>query len=246
MTWGNRLRLTVGFIGVLLLVAACTLVFNQRRTEVTSTSASVQAQEYSVGTDYGGTVTKEFVQEGDRVRVGDRLFQVQSLQLQQAIDKGLVSRAGATEAYSLGADGLMTFTAAVAGTMADIGVKTGGFVQAGTELGTIDKADSLFVSSNFVLTPRDYERIRDGAEVDVELPNDHVLRGHVRKVAVQTNEDGNAKTTVEVASSSLHEGGWSGLNAPGTPVDATLHLRDDGPLAGVSDGFRGFLRQIGL
>ncbi|WIB13747.1 hypothetical protein [Curtobacterium sp. MCPF17_052] len=38
----------------------------------------------------------------------------------------------------------------------------------------------------------------------------------------------------------------SGVTSPGTPVDATLHLRDDGRLSGVTDGFRDFLRQIGL
>ena len=38
----------------------------------------------------------------------------------------------------------------------------------------------------------------------------------------------------------------SGLYRPGTPVVATLSLRDDGPLAGVSDSFRDFLRRMGL
>ena len=36
------------------------------------------------------------------------------------------------------------------------------------------------------------------------------------------------------------------LTKTGTPVVATLQLRDDGPLSGVSDGVFDFLRQIGL
>lgn len=246
MTWTNRLRLFLGFVGVVLLVAACTLVFNQRQTEVTSVAASIQAQEYAVGTDYGGTVTKEFVQEGDTVKVGDKLFEVQSLQLQQDIDNKIVSPDDTTSAYTLGPDGVMTFTAAVAGTMAKIDVKAGGYVQSGTELGTIDRANSLFVSSNFILTPRDYERISRGASVDLQLPNTTVLEGTVRQITVETDITGQAKTTVEVASTDLKDGAYSGLTMPGTPIDATLHLRDDGPLAGVSDGFHGFMRQIGL
>jgi multidrug resistance efflux pump len=246
MTWSNRLRLFLGLIAVVLVVAGCTLVFNQRQTAVTSMSASVQAQEYAVGTDYGGTVTREYVEEGDRVAVGDKLFQVQSLQLQQDIDNKVISPDDKNAAYTLGADGLMTFTAAVAGTMSNIGVKAGGYVQSGTQLATIDRANSLFVSSNFILTPRDYERISRGASVDLQLPNTTVLVGTVRKVSVETDVTGQAKTTVEVSSPELRDGAYSGLTAPGTPIDATLHLRDDGPLAGVSDGFHGFMRQIGL
>lgn len=101
MTWGNRLRLGIGFVVVLVLVAGFTLIFNQRQTEVTSTSASITAQEYAVGTDYGGTVTKAFVREGDTVAIGAPLFEVQSLQLQQDIDKGLISGTATTSAYTL-------------------------------------------------------------------------------------------------------------------------------------------------
>lgn len=125
-------------------------------------------------------------------------------------------------------------------------MKTGGYIQAGAELGTIDKLDSLSVTSSFTLTPRDYERINSGAIVDLQLPNAKVLEGRVRKVNVVTNDQGQAKTTVEVVSNALKSGGDDGLSAPGTPIEATLHLRDDGVLAGVADGFQGFIRQIGL
>ena len=54
------------------------------------------------------------------------------------------------------------------------------------------------------------------------------------------------KTTVDVESPELSASPSSGITSPGTPVDATLHLRDDGTLAGVTDAVRDFSRQIGL
>ena len=44
----------------------------------------------------------------------------------------------------------------------------------------------------------------------------------------------------------LVDGQYNGLVTDGTPVVARLTLRDDGPLAGVGDGFIDFLRRIGL
>ncbi|QWS33371.1 HlyD family efflux transporter periplasmic adaptor subunit [Curtobacterium aetherium] len=246
MTWTNRLRLYGGILVVLVVVAACTLVFNQRRSAVTSASAAISAQEYAVGTDYGGTVTEEYVEEGDTVREGQELMQVQSLQLAQDIRKGVVGSDTTTSAYEIERDGLITFKAEVSGTVAKLDVKAGGYVQAGSELGTIHKAKSLFVTSEFLVSPRDYGRISDGATVDLLLPNDRSIQGTVKNVSVVTDADGQAKTTVAVESPELSSSPSSGVTSPGTPVDATLHLRDDGRLAGVADGFRDFLRQIGL
>ncbi|NII41371.1 multidrug resistance efflux pump [Curtobacterium flaccumfaciens] len=246
MTWTNRLRLYGGILVVLVVVAACTLVFNQRQSAVASTSAAITAQEYAVGTDYGGTVTEEYVEEGDTVQEGEKLMQVQSLQLAQDIRKGVVGANTTTSAYEIAPDGLITFKAEVSGTVAKLDVKAGGYVQAGSELGTIHKAQSLFVTSEFLVSPRDYGRIADGATVDLLLPNDRSLEGTVKNVSVVTDGDGQAKTTVSVESPALSASPSSGVTSPGTPVDATLHLRDDGRLSGVTDGFRDFLRQIGL
>jgi multidrug resistance efflux pump len=246
MTWTNRLRLYGGIVLVLVLVAAGTLVFNQRRSAVTSSSAAISAQEYAVGTDYGGTVTEEYVEEGDTVHEGQRLMQVQSLQLAQDITKGVVGSDTTTSAYEIEPDGRITFKAEVSGTVAKLDVKAGGYVQAGSELGTIHKADSLFVTSSFLVSARDYGRITDGATVDLTLPNDRTIAGTVKSVSVVTDADGQAKTTVDVESRALSGAPSSGVTSPGTPVDATLHLRDDGRLAGVTDVFRDFLRQIGI
>lgn len=243
MTWASRLKLFSGIIVVVLLVACFTVIFTKRQSQVISTSASIQAVEYNIGTDYSGSITKQYVIDGDTVKKGDPLFTVKSLSVLQDVSSNLLSYD--STAYSVAADGTMTFKATVAGTVTDVKTKEGGFVQAGADLATIDAANSMYVLGQYTLTPRDYERIQSGAEVDLLLPNQTTLKGSVKKVTVQTVA-GEAQTNVEVASKYLVEGSASGLVTPGTPVTATLHLREDGMFAGVQDAMLAFVQKIGM
>ncbi len=243
MTWGNRFRLLLGLVVVVALVATFTLVFNQRQQQATSTSATIGADSYPVGTDYGGIVTRQYVQAGDSVTKGEKLFDVQSLRLQQDVAAGLVS--ATSSAYPVSRDGTATLVATVSGRIATIDVEQGAFAQAGAVLAHIDRTGSLYVRADFTLTARDYARISDGAAVQVLLPNQRAVQGKVGTIEVQT-VNGSAQSTIHVVSTQLVEGSDNGLVSPGTPVVATLQLRDDGILSGPSDAFADLLRKIGL
>jgi len=243
MTWINRLKLFGGLLAVVALVGAFTLVFNQRQNEVQSTSASITADSYTVGTDYGGTVTKQYVHTGDRVKPGQKLFKVRSLSLLQALDRNPVSFSTAT--YSVKRDGTMTFKATVAGTVGKVGTKQDDYVQPGEDLATIYKAGTLYALADYTLTPRDYERLGNGAAVDLVLPNRQVLPGTVEGITVRTT-NGQAQTEVKVTSARLVEGGDSGLITPGAPLAATVHLRQDGVLNAAQNATFDFIRRIGL
>lgn len=243
MTWINRFKLLGGFLAVLVVVAGLTLVFNQRQSQVASSSASIEAKRYPVGIDYGGTVTTAEVENGDRVAAGDTLFTLQSPSLEADLAQGLITPE--TVAYSVGDNGVITLTAAVAGTVSDISTESGSFVQAGQVLATIDESGSLFVAAEYELTPRDYSRVEDGASVDILLPNQQVVSGTVMSIDVETS-NGRAESTVLVESDGLAEGSYNGLVKRGTPVTATLLLRNDGVFAGVRDGVQDFMRKIGL
>ncbi|MET3768340.1 multidrug resistance efflux pump [Marisediminicola sp. UYEF4] len=243
MTWKNRFKLFFGLIGVVVIVAALTVVFNQRQAQVTSTSASIEADRYPVGTDYGGTLIERFVDDGDAVTEGDTLFTVQSPSLQADLAEGLVQPD--TVAYQVTPEGIVTLTATVDGTVSGITTERGSFVQAGQVLATIDEASSLYVAADYVLSSRDYARIEDGAQVEIALPNQALIRGVVSSIEVTTTE-GEAETSVRIDSDELEDGAFNGLVSRGTPVTARLALRDDGPLAGVGDGLFDFLRKIGL
>lgn len=243
MTWKNRFKLFVGLIAVVAVVGVFTVVFNQRQSSVTSASASIQAERYPVGMDYGGTLSERFVDDGERVTEGQVLFTLESATLQADLAKGLVKMD--TVAYSVGTDGLVTLTASVAGTVTDITSEPGSFVQAGQVLATINRSGSLYVSADYVLSSRDYSRIEDGAAVEIVLPNQTKVSGHVKSIEVQT-ADGEAETTLRVESDGLVEGANNNLVSRGTPVKAVLQLRDDGILAGTKDGLSDFFQQIGL
>jgi multidrug resistance efflux pump len=237
------MKLVLGLVAVVALVAGLTVLFNQRQHAALSTTAAIAAQEYPVGTDYGGTVVQSFVKQGDAVRAGDPLVSVRSLTLLQDLGEGLLSPS--TVAYAVSEDGVTTFTAAVDGTVDSLDAREGAFVQPGAILATLHRADSLFVSASFTLSPTDYARVERGAQVDLLLPNRAKLSGEVTEVSVST-VDGSAETDVLVQSDGLIEGDLDNLVQVGTPVEATMRLRDDGPLAGVKDEIFAFARKVGL
>lgn len=241
MTWKNRSKLILGMLAVLVIVAVSTVIFNQRQLKAVSMSATIEAESYPVGTDYGGIVVRQHVAEGDEVTQGDPLFEVQSLQLERDIATGAVTATSA----DIHPDGTATIRASVDGTVSGLEMEQGGFAQAGSIIAYIDRAGSMFVAADFVLIPRDFGRIEDDAVVELRLPDQRTFAGTVESLDVVTVA-GSAETTARVVSADLVAGDAHGLIQPGTPVEATLYLRDDGPLAGVSDAAQDFLRKIGL
>jgi multidrug resistance efflux pump len=244
MTWINRLRLFGGLLGVLLVVAVLTLIFNQRQTQVASLTATVAADSYDVGAAYGGTVIEQYVKDGDVVTKGQKLFTIQSVAYQQDIANGLEMRS--TEAYNVNPKaGTLTYKATVAGQVDDLKAKLGNAVGTGSPFAQISVVGSQYVEAKYLLSPRDYERVQGGAPVSILLPNNSKVDGTVSTIEVATDQ-GQALTEVRVDSESLKDADLATLTKPGTPVVSTLQLRDDGPLSGVSDGVFDFLRQIGL
>lgn len=244
MTWVNRLRLIGGVLGVILVVAALTLVFNQRQTKTPSLTATIAADTYDVGAAYGGTVIKQFVKEGDVVTKGTELFTIQSVGLQQDVANGLEIQS--SDAYDVDAKtGKLTYKATVAGQVTDLQAKLGNSLGGGTPFAKISVVGSQFVEARYLLSAQDYDRVVEGANVDLLLPNNQIVQGTVSTIKVATDQ-GQALTEVRVDAPDLTDEKLANLTKPGTPVVATVHLRDDGPLAGVSDIVFDFLRQIGL
>ena len=244
MTWTQRLRLFGGMVAVLLLTAVLVLVFNQRQAQALSTSGQVVSAQASVGAAYGGVVTDVKVTDGDEVTKGQPLVTVNSPDLKRDLAQGL--KVSSTDAFDVDtASATVTYKALGEGRLSGIEIQTGGFVQNGANLATITADGSQYALADFTLSPRDYERIVKGAPVSLRLPDDRTVAGTVQSVSVRT-ENGQAKTRVSVASDKLKDPEIAELTQPGTPVAATLSLRDDGPLAGPTDGLRTFLIQIGL
>jgi multidrug resistance efflux pump len=243
VTWGNRARLLLGLLLVLAIVAAGTLLFTQRQHRAVSTTATVVAESFPVGTDYGGIVTRQYVDVGDDVLAGDALFDIHSLDLRRDIASGYVVDPAVIA--GVGEDGTMSVVATVDGTIASVAVPQGGFAQSGGVIASLDRAGSLFVEARFVLDAREYARLTEGAEAEIVLPDEDTLRGSVGHIDVETI-DGRAMLTVRIDSDKLTDAQATGLFQPGTPVAVRVDLRDDGLLAGVADALHDLLRKIGL
>lgn len=243
MTWGNRFRLLGGLIVVLAIVTGATLVLNQRENQVASGSASIEALSYSVGSDYAGSVIGQSVQAGDKVKKGDPLMTIQSASLLRVLSSE--KKVPESASYTTAADGTLVLIATEPGIVSKITAPVGGLVGAGQPLATIDRSGSLFVLAKFRVDSYDFARIAKGAKVEIVLPNHDRETGTVSIVRVQT-AGGKADVEIEVKSTGLVTGGHDGLVEPGTPVMAIMHLRDDGPLAGVKDSFFSLLEQIGI
>lgn len=244
MTWGNRFRLFIGVIVVLGIVAGLTLVLSVRETEVASSSASIKAISYSVGSDFAGTVVDEKIKVGDTVKKGKPLMTIQSVALATATqEKGAIPT---SSAYTVAPGGLLTLTATRAGVVGSVGANVGGFVNAGSQLASIDEANSLYVLAYFHINAYDFSRTRKGARVDLMLPNQQQVTGSVSELSVTTSASGTARVRVLVKCPQLVLGHDGGLMSPGTPIIATLRLRDSGPLGGVREMFAGLMERMHL
>lgn len=243
MTWSNRFRLLGGALLVLVIVAASTIVFTQREGQVASETASFEAVSYSVGSDYAGTVTEQFVEEGAAVAKGDKLLSVQSATLLSALE----SAQGVPEntAYIVADDGTLTLIATEPGILSTVEAQVGGFVAAGQPLATVERDASIFVLADFTIDPYNFTRVEDGARVEVVLPDHQRLEATVAKKSVDT-VDGKANVQLEITGDDFVAGAMDGLVASGTPVTAILQLREEGPLAGIADSLYLLLEQVGI
>lgn len=244
MTWSNRLRLLLGVVVVIAIVGVSTLILSIRETQAASSTASVKAVTYSIGSDYAGVVVDEKVKPGDKVTKGEPLMTIQSA----AVEAASATKPGipTSESYTVASGGMLTLNATEPGVVETIGAHVGGFVSAGSALATIDQAKSLYVLAKFRIDPYDFSRIQKGAHVDLVMPNQQQLSGTVSKIHVTTTSGGTASASIEVSSPHLVLGQDDGLVMPGTPVAATLRLRDDGPLGGLRTMFVALLRKVHL
>lgn len=241
MTWRVRIKLFVGTVLVLLVAAYATYHVNETRGTAVSDSAQILGETYVVGTPYAGLVVAQEVSIGDVVTEGDPLFVIDSAALDRDLSLGTVSTAG--QATSIDADGNLVVLATQDGTVTDVAARAGTFVSAADHLATVQIAGSLYVQAEYTLTAKEYARVPEDAAVTIELPSTATLKGTVERVQV-TTVGGKALALVTVESDELVDGEENGLVGSGTPVTASLSLRNDGVVTTVSDAVTSYVRGV--
>ena len=235
MTWRKRIGLAIGLLSVVVLAAGLTMIVNYNSGRVDGKSASLVAEDYPVGTDYSGTISKQYVKVGDQVAAGQPLFEVQSPGLERDLAQGLVTPENLT--HEVKDNNTLVITATNAGQVEDIAYASGAFVPSNSTIATIQQAGSMYVEADFLLSAKDYARIPKNAAIDITLPNNQLIKANVSQINVST-ENGEARTVVKAHSDQLADG--TGLFAVGTPVQATLHLTNDGVVTDVTNTVTGW------
>ncbi len=239
MTWRKRLGLIFGLLFVVTLAAGLTMYVNANNGKIAGQSASLMAEDYPVGTDYSGTITKQYVKVGDVVTPGQPLFEIQSPILARDLTQGLVTKSSLS--HELKGNDTLVITATNAGQVDSVAYTSGAFVPANSTVATIQQAGTMFVSADFVLSAKDYSRIPANATVDVVLPDNTTIAARVSQLKV-TTENGETRTTVEAYSPDLAK--KAGVFAVGTPVSATLYLNNSGVVTDVTHSVTGWFGSI--
>lgn len=240
MTWRKRIGLVIGLLFVVALAAGLTMYVNANNGKIAGRSASLVAEDYPVGTDYSGTITKQYVKVGDDVKAGQPLFEIQSPILARDLTQGLVTKTSL--AHELKGNDTLVITATNAGQVDSVAYANGAFVPANSTIATVQQAGTMYISADFLLTAKDYSRIPPSATVQVMLPNNKKITAKVGRIQV-TTENGEARTVVRAYSSDLAKS--AGLFAVGTPVDATLYLKNDGLVTDVTHTVTGWFGMSG-
>lgn len=237
MRWTARLRLLLGVLLVLGIVAVATYHLNETRGRVVSSSAQVLGQDLTIGAPYGGLVLDRRVDVGTKVHQGEPLFVVDSATLSLARSTG----ARLPAATQVDAQGHLVVQATADGTVTAVKAEPGSSVQAGDQLAVLQRVNTLYVEAHFTLTPQQYARVPEKAAVQVQLPDGSTIDGTADEVHV-TTVDGKAEAVATVTSPQLDAKG--GLVAAGAPVTAELELRNDGWVTRTGDRVRALLDRV--
>ena len=231
------------------LVAALTLVFNQRRSQALSLTAQVVADQVTVGAQFGGVVVSQYVAEGDsRRRRATDLFTV--VVPRTVGTAGEVVAAGprcANAAYVVDPKKpTVTYRALATGRAHRCRGTEGGFVQSGSALATITAVGSEYAMPSSGSRRATTGGSRAAPASTCSCPTTAASRATVRAVSVDDRGRPGPDRGDHRQRRPARHGADAGSSMPGTPVSATLSLRDDGPLAGPTDAMVDFLRKIGV
>lgn len=217
MSWANRLRLFFGLIFVGLVLFGLLLALNFSLSNIGSRTAQLQADTFTVGTDYSGIITKQYVTQGQHVSAGQSLFLIKSSLLSSEIASGTLDKSDL--AYSIDDQNQITLKATNPGTISDISYLEGAFVPANKEVATVTRDNSFYVEAKFELSPPDYARIHNGDLLTVTLPNNQKVDATVFDVSVES-ADNDVQTVIKARVKDLR----SSTFTIGTPVSSELHL----------------------
>ncbi len=235
MNFLTRVKYLFGTLLVLGAVGALTVNMNDRISTVQATSATLQSQDYAVGTSYSGVVVASHARVGKTVKAGQELFTIRSNELARDIANDAVKPKESP--YDIRRHDELVVRAPSPGKIVSVGVVKGAFARTDATLARIQKAGTTHVEAGFHLTPREYALIRKAHHVTVTLPNERQIQAKITRITVATSGR-QAKTTVRARAPQLDN---RGLFSSGTPVAVQVRLRKSGLVHRIKTAATGLL-----
>ncbi len=182
-----RLNFLLGMVFVVAIVAGLFLLLNYMMSNISSQKATLETDAYAVSSDYDGVLRNQFVSPGDTVKEGDRLFEISSPSLTQAIRN---DRADETSPlFEVTDTGNMILLATATGTVQQVNFTTGSYIQANNEIATIATDNARYVIAKYLLNAPDYARINQGKPVRVILPDNSRYEATVFDISLEQDEE---------------------------------------------------------
>lgn len=187
MAFIGRLKFLAGILITIAIVAGLFLYLNYSMSRVSSRSAQLDSDAYSIGIEYPGVIEQQFAQVGQHVARGDKLLQLRSPTLQEAISEGLVT----AQDLLFEVDektGKITVKATRDGTVQDVEYVPGSYVPANMPIVKVSPDNSLYISARYKLTAPDYARIKRDSDVYVTLPDNTQFTAKVYDISLEQKE----------------------------------------------------------
>jgi multidrug resistance efflux pump len=220
MKFFTRIRFLIGILFVLLIVGLLILYLNNALSTVHASRASLESDALTIGTDYGGLVVKQAINDGDPIKKGQTLFEITSSQLTANIANGSIKQASLPFSIDPKSNDIV-IKAPGNGVVQKVNYLAGSFVPSGGILATVDTVGTSYIAGHFHLSPRDYARVKKGNVMDVTFPDNNHVTATVQSIALTTA--GNRVDTVVKAR--LNGKSITDFQFPvGTPVEASLKL----------------------
>lgn len=236
----NRLKFITGIFFVLLLVGALILYLNTAMSTLRTSRSQLKSDSITVGTDYPGLITKQFVDEGDKVIKGQKLFLVNSQQLLQDISSGRINPASLP--FVIDNDNNMVVAAKEDGVVREVFYRTGAYAPVGSILANIDTVESLYVEAHYDLSPPYYARLHKGDTMVVTLPDNTKINAIVYNISLVSRGE-TVESVDTVIKARLQGADLSDFRfGVGTPVGASLKLTNETWYQGVVDFTKNLLK----
>ena len=222
MTIGSRLRFFLGVVFIFVLAIGGFLYLNYSMSNITSKSATLEADAYAISVEYGGIVEKEYVSVGDEVKKNDPLFEINSSSLKEALDNKRVKKSGLL--FTVASNGNILLHSNSAGVIRQVNYPEGAYIPPNNQIAQLAIKNSDYVTAKFLLRAPDYARINKQKPLHVTLPDNTELQAKIFDISLK-QEGSNVYTFVKARFSK--DAKINSNFSPGTPLSASWQLQSN-------------------